>query len=344
MDIETPATAPLREVSGTVLPDHVPDFLPEGIYIALDELEYHNDPALGSSDMKRLAVSPPDFWFNSKFNPLWKKEEESPSLRFGRAAHKCVLEGPDQFRRLYAPQTESGATKAGKAQIEDIRARGMTPLKADDYERIEVMSAMVRQNPKLMNAFDGGVASEISIFWKSKSGIRKKCRIDYLKPRASIDLKTIANQFDEPFPLACRKQIAKFRYDIQAAHYAEGRAQMARLLEEKAVFTDDEPEKIDMELLRRCATAKEWAWVWIFVQSRGAPLTWGCTVSSRIGADGKTLDFANPILEIGQKATEIAELNWATFCKRFDGLGLPWVLEEPLEEVSIDDFPGWAFR
>ena len=341
------ATTPveIREVAGTVLPEHVPSFLPEGIYIGLDEDTYHNDPALGSTDMKRLAQSPPDFWFNSKFNPDWESDDEdTPSRKFGRAAHKRVLEGRDVFLARYGSVSEPGNTKAGKDQRAAIEARGKEWLKSDDFRRIELMGAMVRGNPALTNAFTGGVAGEVSIFWQAKNGMRKKCRIDYLKPRASVDLKTIANQFNEPFPQACRKAIGNYRYDVQAAHYAEGRAQMARLLGAVNVCDGSSP---DLALLKRCAMEETFWWVFVFVQSVGAPLTWGATLAatvSRKGADGTEFEELNPILDIGRRTIEVAEFNWAANCKKFDGLRLPWVLDEPLAELAIEDFPAWAFR
>lgn len=343
--LSAPAPVEIREVAGTVLPEHVPSFLPEGIYIGLDEQAYHNDPALGSSDMKRLATSPPDFWFSGKFNPDWEPDEDdTPSRKFGRAAHKRVLEGREVFLARYGSVSEPGNTKAGKEQRAAIEARGKEWLKADDFRRIELMGAMVRGNPALTNAFTGGVAGEVSIFWQSNNGMRKKCRIDYLKPRASVDLKTIANQFNEPFPQACRKAISNYRYDVQAAHYAEGRAQMARLLD---AVTICDGSKVDTDLLKRCADSPAFAWVFIFVQSVGAPLTWGATLSStveRTDTDGSKHVAMNPILDIGRRTIEVAEHNWATNCKKFDGLKLPWVPDDPLAELSIDDFSAWSFR
>ena len=49
-----------------------------GIYFGMDEDFYHSSTSNGSSDMKRLSYSPPDWWFESKFNPLWEAEKLTP--------------------------------------------------------------------------------------------------------------------------------------------------------------------------------------------------------------------------------------------------------------------------
>jgi hypothetical protein len=322
-----------RSMAGTPLPDHVPDFLPDGVYFGMDEDDYHNSPALGSTDIKRLAQSPPDFWFQGKHNPDWEPDEPTPAKKFGKAAHKCVLEGHDAFRALYAPVHEPGNTRDGKEERAATLATGRDWLLFEDFRRIEYMGAMVRSNPSLANAFVNGVGSEVSIFWTDARGMRKKCRIDYLKQRATVDFKTVGNQYNKHFPIACRDAISNYRYDIQAAHYHEGRAQLKRLV--KTGATQGAGPALDK--LAQAAAQESWAWVFVFCQSSGAPLTFGCSLSA--GADG-----ANPILEIGRRSIEIAEHNWDIYCKRFGGLGSPWVLDEPLAELSIDDFSNLAFK
>ncbi len=40
-----------------------------GIYFGLDEVRYHSDPAVGSTDIRRLRRSAPDYWWHSHMNP-----------------------------------------------------------------------------------------------------------------------------------------------------------------------------------------------------------------------------------------------------------------------------------
>ncbi len=296
-----------------------------GIYFSMPESEYFADPALGSTDMKRLAYSPCDYWFESSHNPMRVQKEPTPAQLFGRAVHKFVLEGRDLFESLYAPTDFSGSTKDGKAERKAIEDAGKTPIKRDDWTQICSSGAMIRSNPYLAEAFSGGM-SEVSIFWED-AGLRKKCRIDYLKPRASVDLKSIRNSRNIDFREACRRALAEYRYDAQAEHYDHGRAAARALIADGAVHGDHDPE-----WLRRVAGASEWAFVFVFYQADGAPLTYGVSLSP-----------ANGLRDIARTTLRIAEQNYREHVARF-GFDLPWVLAEPLEEIDINSLPAWAFR
>lgn len=298
-----------------------------GIYFGLDEQEYHNDPALGSSDIKRLHDSAPAYWFGSPHNPLWEPSESTPAQKLGTARHKCVLEGEAAFVARYAPTYYSGATKDGKAELASIDADGKIPLKFDDYAAVLQSARYIRSNQYLATAFSGGAGAEVSIFWTDIAGRRMKARFDYLKPRATVDLKNTANMYSKDFPSACRDAIARYRYDIQAAHYAEARKAAVLLYRDGLVSGDHDPE-----IMKACMHGQPTAWVWIFFQSTDAPLTWGATLSP-----------GNPALAYGAQSRETALQTYDTFLERY-GLDTPWLLEEPLAELSIDDMPAWWGR
>ena len=110
-------------------------------------------------------------------------------------------------------------------RIEDVELKriadaGQTVLSADDWARVMVASAMIQKNPELATAFQGGIP-EVSVFW-TVAGVRLKCRFDYLKPQAIGDLKALGNTMGDPFPIACRKAIARANMSVQAAHYMNG--------------------------------------------------------------------------------------------------------------------------
>lgn len=301
------------------------DNLTPGIYFGLPEAIYRADPGLGSTDMKRLAQSPPDYWFGSIHNPLRDKNEPTPGQMFGTAVHKFVLEGREAFEAIYAPQEFAGNTKEGKAEIAEIKAAGKTPLKRDSWDRILLSGTIIRANPEISSAFSGG-NPEVSIIWE-RGGIRRKARFDYLKTRAIVDLKSDANRNKQEFITACRNSIGRYRYDIQAAHYHEGRARMRAFFEAGAVFGDHDPG-----WMKNVSDQDAWAFVWVFYQSEGAPLTWGTTLSP-----------GNGLFDYATASLEKAESNYRTFKDRF-GLDQPWVLAEPLAEIDINDIPAWAFK
>lgn len=82
--------------------------LPLGIHFGLDDESYHADPGLGSSDLRRLSVSPADFWENSKMNPD-RADNSTDAKMWGRAFHKLVLEGGDAYAAAFAVEPEPDA-------------------------------------------------------------------------------------------------------------------------------------------------------------------------------------------------------------------------------------------
>ena len=299
----------------------------DGIYFGLDEQEYHRDMALGSSDLKKLRESPPTYWFESPLNPLWEPKDSTPAQQLGTARHKMVLEGADAFKRRYMPRTYSGSTREGKAENDAIAKAGKIGLKFDDYAQIMQSAAMIRSNPAIREAFTGGCGSEVSIFWTGADGLRRKARIDYWKMNASVDVKNVANQFTRDFRKACRDSVANYRYDVQAAHYAEARAAAFKLWQDGLAFGE-----YDRKLVDPCMHTNPVAWVWIFYQSAGAPLTWGTVLSP-----------ANPILEVARRDVDQAISNYREFMDRF-GPETPWIIDDPLTELDANELPAWWAR
>lgn len=303
-----------------------PGDLPVGLYFGLDEAAYHGDVALGSGDLRRLAVSPFDFWWQSRFNPNRKPEKLTPALYFGRAVHTAVLEGLDKFRTMYAATDFAGSTRAGKDERERIERLGMMAIDREDYDQICLSGTMIRANPHLAESFSGG-EPEVSVIWE-RDGIKRKCRLDYLKARATVDLKSIRNSRDIDFTEACRRRTAEARYDAQAAHYNEGRRAALGFIKSGQVFGNPPGDLVD----KVAAVGEKFAFVFVFLQVDTAPLTWALKFSP-----------GNPILEAGRIVIERAEDNWRSFVGRF-GLDTPWVLAEPPVEADASDFPAWAFR
>lgn len=298
-----------------------------GIYFGLDEAIYHRDPALGSTAMKELAQNPCNYWFSSPLNPARPDDDDStPSKVFGRALHKCVLEGERQFRARYAPTQFPGNIKAGKAEREQILSLGKIALNMDDWSRILLAGATVQANPHLRDAFTNGLP-EVSIFWEDQ-GIRKKARIDFLKVRANVDVKTAANERGASFDVAAKGAISAYRYDVQAAHYADGRACIRDLVSAGAIYGDHDPQWLNRVL----SADDEWSTVFLFIQSKNAPIVWAGSISP-----------GNPILTIARETIVKAENNYRAWMDRF-GPTTPWVLVDPVSEITVDQLPAWYAR
>ena len=246
-----------------------------GIYFGLDENRYHADVALGSSDHKKLAESPALFWWDSRMNPLWEPGETTDAMRIGRARHCIVLDGREVFESRYAKKTLNWSTKAGQIEKAAFEARGLEPLSADAYARTLATKAIIEANPHLTETFAGMVGTEVSVFWTAR-GVPKKARFDGLKARAIIDLKNIANERGIAFPRACLRYIDSYKAHIQAEHYREARLAMRGLWEDGLVRGGH-----DETALEECVAADEWAFVFVFLQSSGAPISHAYQLSYR---------------------------------------------------------------
>jgi len=293
-----------------------------GIYFGMSDTEYHDDPALGSTDIKTLLQSAPDYWWRSDMNPAKEPEKETPSKIFGRAVHTCVLEGRSKFEAHYAPKDHNGSTKDGKAEMAAIQAAGKVALKRDDFTRILAASAFIKANEFLSSAFEGG-KPEVSVFWE-ENGIRKKFRADYLKLNAIVDLKSIRNSKGKDFVSACYDAIANYGYDISAAYYTNGRRQMAGLLRDGAVFGDHDPD-----WLKSVCENQSFAFVLVFWQAEGSPISHGIKISPN-----------HPIFKYAEYWIGKGLAAFKSYQEEF-GPDTAWVLNEPLDELDESKMPGW---
>jgi hypothetical protein len=78
----------------------------DGVYLNMTEEAYFADWAIGSTSLRLLVDSPPDWWWNSPFNTLVphrenKDEDATKAQRFGSAVHCALLEGMDVFTSVY---------------------------------------------------------------------------------------------------------------------------------------------------------------------------------------------------------------------------------------------------
>ncbi len=307
-----------------------------GIYFNLDENEYHRDPAIGSTDIRKLLRSAPDYWWESWMNPLRPPlDADTPARERGRAMHKFVWEGQAPFQRIYIrrPDDAEGATSGQKGALTKATKErlqpGQTMLKGDDYDRIMVAGQMIAKHPELGDAFTNGF-HEVSVFWES-GGLMYKARFDYLKPRGIGDLKSITNSMGKDFVAACRGAIANYRYDIQAAHYLEARKHVAELFAAGLVYGLS-TERSDFDLLKSIADEKEYAFVFVFFQAEDAPITWGCILSP-----------GNPILDASRHDINKAIDRYKEFMVLF-GDDQIWLMSEPVAELNYDEMPAWFGR
>lgn len=304
--------------------------LPIGIHFGLDETLYHADEGIGSTQIRQLARNPEDYWYYSAMNPKRPPDKSTPGQLRGSAMHCFLFYGEATFdaRYMRGPDqdgmttTEKGAsTKAANAKAASL---GLECLKADHYDRAVIASAMIKKNPNLAVAFEGGM-SEVSIIYE-KDGVRRKARLDYLKLRGLGDLKGCANRFDKEFGGACIGDITNYHYHEQMSWYMDARAEIPKLVADGAVHGDHDPEWI-----KKLAAAKAWGWQWVFIQTEGAPITWS-----------KSISPANPMVEIGRLANKRGIDNFKAYVDKYGRE--QWVKVEPVTELFVEEMPPWFAR
>ena len=330
-----------------------------GVYFSLPDCDYFADPALGSTDLKRLLISPAEYWCESLYNPR-RPPDGSRYKERGHALHAHVLFGETEFDRLFARELRREDHPTALATVEDLKKAlaqigmstsgrkddlmsrlrnsstgvtifddlvdaqaksGLTVLKAEDYDRVVVAGAMIKRNPALERCFENGVP-EVSVFWE-QDGVRLRARFDYLRLQSIVDLKSFTNSMDRPIEQAINSTFWNRRHDIQASHYLTGREAMRRHIREGRVFGDMDPD-----WLKSVADQDQYVFVFVYHTLSGAIVTRG-----KIVRRGAHVDGAAGVAI--QKALDVWKTNYEIFKEDM------WVDMSPITEITADDEPLW---
>jgi hypothetical protein len=188
------------------------------IYKDIPNEDYHAGVGISSSYIRRFG--------QSQLHAIEHKQESSPNLKFGTAAHALIVEGQEAFDKEVRMLTGSPYTKAYKEEKAEYEEQGFIVLKEDDVNLIQSMKdSMVYEGNAYLNA--KGKVAEASIYWYEED-VLCKCRPDMLCPPLKepnsdnkiviIDYKTTISC--EPFSF--NKSVKKYGYDMQAAWYRRG--------------------------------------------------------------------------------------------------------------------------
>lgn len=214
---------------------------------------------------------------------------------FDSSAHKGALEGADDIKEALRRHKEQGANVRLSGKKADMIANlleleptaKIMDLLRDTYEedhegkaflsqkvldKVEMSAAMIERDPELRRAFTGGMP-EVSILWICPThGIPCKARLDYLKPKAIIDLKTFANKNGYPIGRAIDREMGYNRYPIQGSWYYEASDQIAGLMDKGKVYGD-----APHALLSALHANHKKTFVYVFQQKGIAPIARGRT-------------------------------------------------------------------
>ena len=319
----------------------------EGVYFGLPAERYHALPWLGSSDMKMLATRPCDFWHYSYMNPNRPPEEEpTPAKLIGTAVHDRVLYGLEYFKSRYdvvageikdavsaegyanyiIDQGDKPTPRSKSTNVSFVRDKyGKELLSEPTYQRVLDSVDHILKNDAIRQSFQSGWP-EVSIFWRTE-GVPMKARIDYLKLRADIDLKSFrARDRNRQMVDMCKRDMWSMLYDCQRAHYGDGRVAMRNLVRAGRVWAaGDRP---DDDWLDKCFSNPAPGWAFIFYKMDGAP-----------EACGIQDDWEGVVHTRGRSWTRRALTNFQTYYGKFGRER--WVSNEPIDTVTPEDEPLW---
>jgi hypothetical protein len=188
------------------------------IYKDIPNEDYHAGVGISSSYIRRFG--------QSQLHAVEHKQESTPALKFGTAAHSLIVEGREAFDKEVKVVSGSPYTKAYKEEKADYEEQGYIVLKEAELELLESMKAnMIYEGNAYLNA--KGRVAEASIYWY-EDDILCKCRPDLLCPPLSepnSDSKIIIVDYKTTIscePYAFNKSVSKYGYDMQAAWYRRG--------------------------------------------------------------------------------------------------------------------------
>jgi len=180
---------------------------------------YHADRgSVSSSGLRKLLRPgcPAQFKYDLDHPQPAKKEFD-----LGHAAHKLVLgDGPE----LVVVEGARWDTTAVKTKVSAIRAAGNVPLKEAEYEQVQAMAKAIREHPLAGPLFAPGTGvAEQSIFWTDPAtGVRCRCRPDWLKILPGLALCVDFKTTKDASPDAVSKSVRDYGYHQQDPFYIDG--------------------------------------------------------------------------------------------------------------------------
>lgn len=184
--------------------------------------------ALESTDEIKAAIAALGDKPISKVEEVLPNASEYESQTFMRPARKDdwiaqleLLDKARRFKILARLQSDHGLLNAGKQF-----------LPFDAHEQIEISAKFIEADPSAKHAVTGGYP-EVSLIWFDEAtGVPMKARIDYLKLKAVVDLKTMASDNGKTPETAIARAIATYGYNYQPRVYVEGVSAVKKLIRE----------------------------------------------------------------------------------------------------------------
>lgn len=178
---------------------------------------YAKHAGISQSDCKTALESPAKF-YEFKYRNGRAKQKPSAAMLDGIIDHAAILETERFFEDFIVCPPRN--TKLGKERAAEIEKAGKTPITAAQAHNAGEIILRIGDNEIVSELLSTG-EPEVSIFDKDQeTGLEIKGRLDWLTGDGVIvDVKTVGEGKAGPHDFA--KQIANFKYHMQAAHYME---------------------------------------------------------------------------------------------------------------------------
>lgn len=240
----------------------------------------------------------------------------------------------DWIRQLL--ELEPDAKVFARIQAEFLAQHpGKTVIGVETFEQIEIAAAMVERDPELRDAFRGGYAEVVLIWYCPITGVPMKAKVDYLKIKRAIDLKTVGNQRERSIENAIRFEISSYHYNMQPAVYIEGIEELRPLVRDsvgKGTVWIKQGEEWAQATGDELAWALKWAshrgdteWLWVFQQKGDAPITRGVRYMARA------------VSMVTRDMVKDAKRRFRQFSETF-GTD-PWLDVKPIYDIHDEDIP-----
>jgi hypothetical protein len=186
--------------------------------LAISNDEYHARPGVSASMLKSMASG----WraFQAEYVTKTSPRKESAAMALGTAVHAALLE-PELFADEYAVIPEECSDRRTKAYKEWAASNGdRKTLSPSDAATIEQIKSAAWSDDIAEMLLRGSAGTNEGFFEWTEGPRETLCRVrfDRLAEPFIIDIKTT----DDARPEAFAATVAKYRYDLQAAHYLTG--------------------------------------------------------------------------------------------------------------------------
>lgn len=349
--------------------------LPDGVYFNLPFEQYLAERRFSFHLGKAILISPLTAW--SGYVDPTREDEDTTARKMGRALHCRLLEGEESFSERFAVKPENdGSYLEGKKELEtrcvelcvpksgntdelcdrildkdpdaklwavrlaewEQETEGKTILTQAQWRETEIRARIAPMHPDLKNAFVGGIPEVSILYTDEETGVQCKTRIDLLRVKALIELKTFSNARELPIKKAVANTTSAQKYNMQARIELEA-VRRAKDFARKGLVHGE----IDQAWLTAFAEHPDHQFVWVFIQQGKVP-------------EIRVRKFERYVRGASEGATE--NLHWShgwdlyrvalveyRDCLLHYGTdpNVPWLSPEPMRPFQDDEFGVWSF-